>query len=135
MRRQLSASRSFSRHGPEGKKGDQFPNKSGQVEVPAPMLRPRPLPRPVYFVPRNPRHHLPVYTDFRSRGAQCFILIKNIQGHAPALAKDLSASLFDPTDSLATPMRIEQRSNRLVIKGARPEWKDRVVDWLRARGF
>ncbi|KAJ6606522.1 ribosomal protein L49/IMG2 [Mycena vulgaris] len=97
------------------------------------MLKPRI--RPDYFVPRNPRHHLPVYTDFRSGGAQCFILIKNIQGHAPALAKDLSASLFDPADPIATRMRIEQHASRLVIKGARPEWRNRVVDWLRERGF
>ncbi|KAJ7702332.1 ribosomal protein L49/IMG2 [Mycena rosella] len=91
--------------------------------------------RPEYFVPRNAGHHLPVYTDFRSGGAQCFILIKNVQGHAPALAKDLSASLFDPADPVAAHMRIEQHSSRLVIKGARPEWKNRVVDWLRERGF
>ncbi|KAJ7756888.1 ribosomal protein L49/IMG2 [Mycena maculata] len=88
-----------------------------------------------YFVPRNPRQHLPVYTDFRSNGAQCFILIKNIQGHTAALANDLSASLFEPGDPAAVRMRVEQHSNRLVIKGARPDWKDRVVDWLRARGF
>lgn len=108
-----------------------------------------------YFVPRNARHHLPVYTEFRSGGGQCFILIKNIQGHSPvsnpshtlrvmdpglimirqALANDLSASLFDSADPAAAYMRIEQRSNRLVIKGARPDWKDRIVDWLRARGF
>ncbi|KAJ7090263.1 hypothetical protein B0H15DRAFT_779187 [Mycena belliarum] len=88
-----------------------------------------------YFVPRNPRHHLPVYTEFRSCGAQCFILIKNVQGHTPALAKDLSASLFAPSDPLAARIRIEQRPSRLVIKGARPEFKERVVDWLRARGF
>ncbi|KAJ7913937.1 ribosomal protein L49/IMG2 [Mycena leptocephala] len=88
-----------------------------------------------YFVPRNARHHLPVYTDFRSGGAQCFILIKNIQGYTPALAKDLSDTLFHPTDTAASRMRVEQHSNRLVIKGGRPDWKDRVVDWLRERGF
>ncbi|KAJ6547085.1 ribosomal protein L49/IMG2 [Mycena capillaripes] len=88
-----------------------------------------------YFVPRNIRHHLPVYTEFRSGGAQCFILIKNIQGHPPALAKDLTDSLFDSADPAASRMRVEQHSNRLVIKGARPDWKDRVVDWLRERGF
>jgi hypothetical protein len=32
-------------------------------------------------------------------------------------------------------MRVEQHSNRLVIKGARPDWKNRVVLWLRERGF
>ncbi|KAJ7168226.1 ribosomal protein L49/IMG2 [Mycena crocata] len=88
-----------------------------------------------YFVPRNLRHHLPVYTDFRSGGAQCFILIKNIQGHAPALAKDLNESLFERADPVAARMHIVQHSNRLVIKGGHPDWKDRVVDWLRARGF
>ncbi|KAJ7093221.1 hypothetical protein C8R44DRAFT_815895 [Mycena epipterygia] len=97
------------------------------------LLKPRI--RPEYFVPRNARHHLPVYTDFRSNGAQCFILIKNIQGHAPALANDLSASLFDSGDPVAARMHIQQHASRLVIKGARPDWKDRVVDWLRARGF
>ncbi|KAF7338673.1 54S ribosomal protein img2, mitochondrial [Mycena venus] len=88
-----------------------------------------------YFVPRNIRHHLPVYTDFRSGGAQCFIVLKSIQGNVPALAKDLSDTLFDPTHPAAARMRVEHHSNRLVIKGARPDWKDRVVDWLRERGF
>ncbi|KAJ7261349.1 ribosomal protein L49/IMG2 [Mycena haematopus] len=90
-----------------------------------------------YFVPRNLRHgrRLPVYTDFRSGGAQCFILIKNIQGNTPALAKDLTDTLFDPADHPASRMRVEQHSNRLVIKGAHPDWKDRVVAWLRERGF
>ncbi|KAJ6488610.1 hypothetical protein C8R47DRAFT_487342 [Mycena vitilis] len=88
-----------------------------------------------YFVPRNVRHHLPVYTDFRSGGAQCFILVKNIQGHTPALAKDLSDTLFDPADTAAARMRVESHPSRLVIKGASPDWKDRVVDWLRERGF
>jgi hypothetical protein len=32
-------------------------------------------------------------------------------------------------------MRVEQHSNRLVIKGARPDWKNTVVLWLRERGF
>ncbi|KAK7023941.1 54S ribosomal protein img2, mitochondrial [Favolaschia claudopus] len=88
-----------------------------------------------YSVPRNIRRHLPIYTQYRSGGAQCFILIKNIQGHTPALAKDLTDSLFDPADPSAGRMRVEQHSNRLIIKGARPEWKTRVVDWLRDRGF
>ncbi|KAJ7445726.1 hypothetical protein B0H11DRAFT_2338381 [Mycena galericulata] len=88
-----------------------------------------------YFVPRNARNHLPIYTTFRSGGAQCFILIKNIQGHVPALANDLSASLFDPADPSAARMRVEQHADRLVIKGARPDWKDRIVDWFHTRGF
>ncbi|KAJ7043215.1 hypothetical protein C8F04DRAFT_944574 [Mycena alexandri] len=90
--------------------------------------------RPLYFIPRNARQHLPVYTELRN-GTQCFILIKKIQGHAPALAKDLTDSLFAPQSFEASHMRIEQRSDRLVIKGARPDWKDRVVDWLRERGY
>ncbi|CAK5263481.1 unnamed protein product [Mycena citricolor] len=88
-----------------------------------------------YFVPRNTRKHLPVYTDFRSRGAQCFIIIKNIQGHTPALAQELTTSLFEAEDPSAGFMRVEQHPNRVVIKGARPHWKDRVVDFLRERGF
>ncbi|KAJ7349226.1 ribosomal protein L49/IMG2 [Mycena albidolilacea] len=91
--------------------------------------------RALYFIPRNIRNHLPVYTDFRTGGAQCFILIKNIQGNTPALAKDLTDSLFDSADPAASRMRVEQHSNRLVIKGARPDWKNRVVLWLRERGF
>ncbi|KAJ6618349.1 ribosomal protein L49/IMG2 [Mycena sp. CBHHK59/15] len=95
----------------------------------------RSLIRYPYFVPRNARHHLPVYTDLRSGGAQCFILIKNIQGHAPALLKDLSETLFEPSSPEAARMKIDVKSNKLVIKGARGEWRVRVVEWLRARGF
>ncbi|KAJ7197182.1 ribosomal protein L49/IMG2 [Mycena pura] len=99
------------------------------------MLNCKPPLRLDYFVPRNVRHHLPVYTQFRSGGAQCFILIKNIQGHTPALASDLKTTLFDPADPAAAYLRVEQHANRIVIKGARRAWKDSVVDWLRARGF
>ncbi|KAJ7632198.1 hypothetical protein FB45DRAFT_911786 [Roridomyces roridus] len=88
-----------------------------------------------YLVPRNAARHLPVYTVFRSGGAQSSILIKNVQGNSQQLAEDLSKDLFnDPTDPTAGRVSVEH-ANRVVIRRSRPDFKDRVVDWLTARGF
>ena len=44
-------------------------------------------PKPAYFVPRNSRGNLPVYTDVRNNGARHFVLVRNIDG---------SAEVYDP---------------------------------------
>ena len=39
-------------------------------------------PNPAYFVPRNSRGNLPVYTDVRNNGGRFFVLVCNIDGNA-----------------------------------------------------
>lgn len=38
--------------------------------------------KPAYFVPRNSRGNLPVYTDIRNNGARYFVLVRSIDGNA-----------------------------------------------------
>ncbi|KAI0273792.1 hypothetical protein BC834DRAFT_855636 [Gloeopeniophorella convolvens] len=89
---------------------------------------PPPLP---YFVPRNSRGSLPVYTDVRNGGSQYLISVRNVQGNAKALADDLLHDLSSPA-SPALKARIT-RSNHLVLSGIRRGRP--VLDWLARRGF
>ena len=106
-----------------------------------------------YFVPRNSRGNLPVYTDVRNGGSRYLVLVRNVEGNASvspfslrdhscvkpsrgiqALAKHLAESLFEGNTPEASRMKIEVvRSKHLVVAGG--HWKNRVVEWLRERGF
>jgi len=57
-----------------------------------------PLPpshRHTYFVPRNSRGSLPVYSDVRNGGTQYLISVRNVDGNIKALADDLLRDLSD----------------------------------------
>ncbi|KAJ7273220.1 ribosomal protein L49/IMG2 [Mycena rebaudengoi] len=88
-----------------------------------------------YFVARNKNGHLGVYSDVRSNGAQCAILIKNITGSHSALAKDLTETLFTRNSPDASRMRVETKSDKVIINGARTAWTKNVLEWLQERGF
>jgi len=91
-------------------------------------------PKPAYFVPRNSRGNLPVYTDVRNNGARHFVLVRNIDGSAEVLAKDLENSLFANESENRARIKIQTiRSKDLIISGGR--WKNHVIEWLKAKGF
>lgn len=87
-----------------------------------------------YFVPRNSRGNLPVYTDVRNGGSRYMVLVRNVEGNANMLVKDLQDTLFEKESSEASRMKIELiRSKNLVITGGR--WKNNVMAWLTDKGF
>ncbi|KAK7440190.1 hypothetical protein VKT23_017133 [Stygiomarasmius scandens] len=87
-----------------------------------------------YFVPRNSNGSLPVYTDIRNAGTRYLVLLRNIDGDANALAKDLSQSLFKSDSPETSKLKINVvRSKHLVISGGR--WKNDVLEWLLRKGF
>jgi len=110
--------------------------------------------RHTYFVPRNSRGSLPVYSDVRNGGTQYLISVRSVQGnikvcdpvphdrslsHLPssqkALSDDLLRDLSDPkstTESSLIKARIT-RSKQLVLSGLRR--KHAVLDWLVRQGF
>lgn len=87
-----------------------------------------------YFIPRNTDGNLPVYTDIRNGGTRFLVTIRNVDGKADLLAKDLADSLFENGSREASKLKIEiTRSRNLVISGGR--WKNQVVEWLMGKGF
>jgi len=87
-----------------------------------------------YIVPRNGQGSLPVYTDIRNAGSRYLVLVRNIEGDATALAKDLSQTLFQPHSPEAVRMKVRVlRSRHLIITGGR--WKHQVMQWLTQKGF
>jgi len=100
-------------------------------QTPAVLSTPQ---KPAYFVPRNSHGNLPVYTDVRNNGARQFVLVRNIDGSAEVLAKDLVNSLFADGSEDRARIKIQTvRSKDLIISGGR--WKNQVVEWLKAKGF
>ncbi|KAF8630427.1 hypothetical protein AX15_002975 [Amanita polypyramis BW_CC] len=98
-----------------------------------PSLAPHLVQHP-YFISRNTRGNLPVYTDIRNGGTRYLLLIRNVDGNANLLAKDLTGSLFERNTPESQRMKIEiVRGKSLVITGGR--WKNRIVEWLKAKGF
>ncbi|KDR81456.1 hypothetical protein GALMADRAFT_113774 [Galerina marginata CBS 339.88] len=88
----------------------------------------------LYFVPRNTRGNIPVYTDVRNAGGRYTVLVRNIEGSVAALAKDLSHSLFEKESHEASQLRIQiSQSKHLIISGGR--WKNDVLEWLKGKGF
>jgi len=95
---------------------------------------PSTLQKPAYFVPRNSQGNLPVYTDIRNNGGRYFVLVRNIDGNAEILAKDLENSLFVNGSEDKARIKIQiVRSRNLIISGGR--WKNHVVEWLKEKGF
>ncbi|TFK62200.1 hypothetical protein BDN72DRAFT_403763 [Pluteus cervinus] len=87
-----------------------------------------------YFVPRNSQGSLPVYTDIRNGGTRYLVLVRNVDGNAAALAKDLSSTLFDAASPEAARVKIQvTRDRHLVVSGG--HWKNHVMEWLIKKGF
>ncbi|KAI0306782.1 hypothetical protein B0F90DRAFT_1623749 [Multifurca ochricompacta] len=93
-----------------------------------------PPPRLPYFVPRNSRGSLPVYSDVHNNGTQYLISVRNVEGNIKALSGDLLRDLCDPTSPESTLIKARiTRSNHLVLTGLRR--KHAVLDWLVHHGF
>ncbi|KAI0063479.1 hypothetical protein BV25DRAFT_435544 [Artomyces pyxidatus] len=91
-------------------------------------------PRLPYFIPRNSRGSLPVYSDIRNGGTRYLISVRNVEGDAKALADDLTSGLFGPGSAEAQRMKVQvTRSKHLTLSGGR--WKHKVMEWLTAKGF
>ncbi|TRM62687.1 mitochondrial large subunit ribosomal protein-domain-containing protein [Schizophyllum amplum] len=87
-----------------------------------------------FFVPRNSRGSLPVYTDVRNGGGRYFVQIRNVEGDAHALAKALRTDLFPKDSPEAGRLTVDVKHARhLTITGGR--WKQAVSEWLISRGF
>ncbi|KAF8654115.1 hypothetical protein AX16_003647 [Volvariella volvacea WC 439] len=87
-----------------------------------------------YFVARNSRGNLPVYTDIRNGGTRYMVLIRNVDGRAHTLAEELAKTLFESSSAEAARMKVKVvQSRHLVITGGR--WKHQVMEWLARRGF
>jgi len=86
-----------------------------------------------YFVPRNTRGSLPVYTDIRNSN-RYLTLIRNVEGSADALVADIRRNLFPPGSPEAERLKIQTlRSRHLVLSGG--NFKRDLVQWLQAKGF
>ncbi|KAG1819560.1 ribosomal protein L49/IMG2 [Suillus subaureus] len=87
-----------------------------------------------FFIPRNSRGSLPVYTDIRNGGTKYIISIRNVQGKLDSLANDLKQSLFSHNSPQASRLKVQVIAQRhLVISGGR--WKNDVINWLTSKGF
>ncbi|KAG6334557.1 hypothetical protein ID866_4533 [Astraeus odoratus] len=90
--------------------------------------------QPPYFVRRNSRGSLPVYTDIRNGRTRYLIQIRNVEGQVQALANELRASLFQADSLEAAKLRIRVHDQRhVLLSGGR--WKADVMSWLAAKGF
>ncbi|KAH8107145.1 mitochondrial large subunit ribosomal protein-domain-containing protein [Cristinia sonorae] len=90
-----------------------------------------------YFVRRNTRGSLPVYTDIRNSN-KYFTLIRNVEGDVDALVRDLTATFHDAPepqmDSVSAHHPVASRHKRhVVLSGG--NWKHDVVRWLQDKGF
>jgi large subunit ribosomal protein L49 len=108
-------------------------------------------PRHPYFVPRNSRGSLPVYSDVRNGGTRYLISIRNVEGSIKvcdptlavthlssvlqkALADGLLRDLSNSTSPVPTVVKVRiTGSNHLVLSGLRR--KQAVLDWLVRHGF
>ncbi|KAI6043073.1 mitochondrial large subunit ribosomal protein-domain-containing protein [Pisolithus marmoratus] len=97
----------------------------------SPTVTPPSLP---YFVRRNTRGSLPVYTDIRNGGTRYLVQIRNVEGQAQVLANELKTSLFEPNSPAAARLGVRVHDQRhIIITGGR--WKVDVMAWLASKGF
>ncbi|KAF8078112.1 mitochondrial large subunit ribosomal protein-domain-containing protein [Lyophyllum atratum] len=113
----------------------RFLTQRAAVSSTAPVTAPTPFSvKYPYFIPRNTRGNLPVYTDVRNGGTRYLVLVRNVDGNVDALAKELSRNLFRKDSPEASRINVEiVRSKNLVITGGR--WKNDVVEFLKEKGF
>ncbi|KAF8136095.1 ribosomal protein L49/IMG2 [Boletus edulis] len=87
-----------------------------------------------YFIRRNSRGSLPVYSDIRNGRTRYLVSIRNVQGRVNSLAQDLKQSLFDPSSLQAQRLSVKvQHQRHIVLSGGR--FKRDVMAWLTAKGF
>jgi large subunit ribosomal protein L49 len=87
-----------------------------------------------YFVRRNSRGSLPVYSDIRNGATRYLVEIRNVQGRVNSLAQDLKESLFDAKLPQAQRLTVKVTHQRhIVLSGGR--FKRDVMAWLTAKGF
>ncbi|KIJ60650.1 hypothetical protein HYDPIDRAFT_116950 [Hydnomerulius pinastri MD-312] len=87
-----------------------------------------------YFVRRNSRGSLPVYTDIRNGGTRNLVQIRNVEGRINALASELKESLFKGDSPEASRLTIKIHGQRhLTLTGGR--FKRDVMAWLAEKGF
>ncbi|KAH7909705.1 hypothetical protein BJ138DRAFT_1010278 [Hygrophoropsis aurantiaca] len=87
-----------------------------------------------YFLRRNTRGSLPVFTDVRNGGTKHLVLIRNVEGQITMLANELQQSLFKRGSPEASRLKVEIIAQRhLALSGGR--WKNDVMKWLMAKGF
>lgn len=107
------------------------------------------LARTPYFVRRNSRGSLPVYSDIRNGATRYQVQIRNVDGHvdvstfspflflphpSQSLSRDLKQSLFDPTSPHAQRLAVKvQQQRHIILSGGR--FKRDVMAWLTAKGF
>ncbi|KIM87564.1 hypothetical protein PILCRDRAFT_815119 [Piloderma croceum F 1598] len=97
------------------------------------QLRSTNLVRHPYYVPRNSRGSLPVYSDIRNNGTRILLLIRNVEGSVEKLAKDVTQALLDEGSPNATRLKVTVRPRQLVLQGG--YWKNDVMEWLISKGF
>ncbi|KAF5324484.1 hypothetical protein D9611_004540 [Ephemerocybe angulata] len=86
-----------------------------------------------FFVSRNSNGNLPVYSDIRNGGTRLLVSIRNVDGNASDLAKELSTSLFKAGSPEARRLKVKTNHQHVVIQGGR--WTQEVNEWLKAKGF
>ncbi|KAF8558463.1 hypothetical protein OG21DRAFT_1155215 [Imleria badia] len=87
-----------------------------------------------YFVRRNLRGSLPVYSDIRNGATRYLIQIRNVEGRVSSLAQDLKQSLFDAKSPHAQRLTVKvQHQRHIILSGGR--FKRDVMAWLTAKGF
>lgn len=85
-----------------------------------------------YFVRRNTRGSIPVYTDIRMQ--KHLVLIRNVEGNTEDLARDIKATLFPPGTPEAERLKVDTvRGRHIVLSGG--FFKTQVVQWLQSKGF
>ncbi|KAG6874286.1 hypothetical protein C0995_001511 [Termitomyces sp. Mi166 len=94
---------------------------------------PKPALKYPFFVARNSRGNLPVYTDVRNGGTRYLVLVRNIDGKPDALASELSRNLFPKDSPEAARIQVEVHRSNIIVKGGR--WKNDVVKFLQEKGF
>ncbi|KAG1749021.1 ribosomal protein L49/IMG2 [Suillus paluster] len=87
-----------------------------------------------YFIRRNTRGSLPVYTDIRNGGTKYQVSIRNVHGQLNSLANDINQSLFKQGTPEANRLKVQVVAQKhLVLSGG--HWKNEVINWLNNKGF
>ncbi|EJD44123.1 hypothetical protein AURDEDRAFT_65688 [Auricularia subglabra TFB-10046 SS5] len=88
-----------------------------------------------FFLSRNSRGSLPVYSDFKNNGTKYLVEIRNVEGDADALATQLKDSLFADAERKRRLKVQVIRSRHVRLSGLAAHYKNDVQQWLLSRGF
>ncbi|KAG6820558.1 hypothetical protein H0H93_015078 [Arthromyces matolae] len=87
-----------------------------------------------YFVNRNSRGNLPVYSDIRNGGTRYVVVVRQIDGNPDALASDIQRNLFPKDSPEASRIQVKvQPTKHIFITGGR--WRNEVTQFLQEKGF